>query len=339
MTYQEILENARKNMGGFCVACKECNGVACKNKIPGPGAKGTGDVVCRNYAKLQELKINMDTLFADAPVDTSIELFGRRFRYPIFAAPIGAMKVHYGDMHDDITYNAALVPGCVSAGIAAFTGDGIDPQVYGGALDSIRKAGGVGIPTVKPWDLPLMKSKFCDAQAAGAIAVATDVDASGLALLKNISTPVSPKSVEQLREVISSTTLPVVVKGIMTARSAQKALDAGAYGIVVSNHGGRVLDQTPATVEVLPDIVQAVGGKLKIFMDGGIRTGLDVFKVLALGADAVLVGRPFVTAVYGGGEQGAVMLADKIGTELAETMNMAGACKLSEISADMLWRA
>ena len=97
---------------------------------------------------------------------------------------------------------------------------------------------------------------------------------------------------------------PFILKGIMTVKGAEKALEAGAAGIVVSNHGGRVLDQCPATAEVLPAIVDAVGGKMKVFVDGGIRSGMDVFKALALGADAVLIARPFVTMVYGGGRGG-----------------------------------
>ena len=77
----------------------------------------------------------------------------------------------------------------------------------------------------------------------------------------------------------------------MTPRGAEKALKAGVQGIVVSNHGGRVLDQCPASAEVLPSIVKAVRGQMKVFVDGGIRTGIDVFKALAMGADAVLIAR------------------------------------------------
>lgn len=336
MTYNDILEKAKDSMGGFCLACGVCNGLACKTKIPGPGAKGSGEVFHRNWQKLQEVKINMDTLCGDKPIDTGIELFGRRFAYPVFAAPIGAMKIHYGELHDDITYNAALVPGCKNAGIAAFTGDGVNPQVYSGALDSIKAAGGVGVPTIKPWAVELMKEKIKAAEAAGAMAVATDIDAAGLALLKGIATPVSAKTVAELADVIGSTNLPVIIKGVMTAAGALKALEAGAYGIVVSNHGGRVLDQTPATIEVLPEIAAAVGGRLKIFIDGGIRTGLDVFKALALGADAVLIGRPYVTAVYGGGAEGAEVYTQKVGAELAEAMEMTGAAALCNINSGMV---
>ena len=112
---------------------------------------------------------------------------------------------------------------------------------------------------------------------------------------------------------------------------------AGASGIVVSNHGGRVLDQCPATAEVLPAIVDAVGGKMTILVDGGIRTGMDVFKALALGADAVLIGRPFVNMVYGGGAEGVQVYVDKLKAELADTMAMCGAHKLSDIKRSMLF--
>ena len=128
-----------------------------------------------------------------------------------------------------------------------------------------------------------------------------------------------------------------VSEGIMTARGAEKALEAGASGIVVSNHGGRVLDHCPATAEVLPDIVDAVGGKMTIFVDGAIRSGMDMFKALALGADAVLIGRPFVTTVYGGGEEGVQLYVQKLKAELADTMRMCGAHSLADIDRSMLY--
>ena len=124
----------------------------------------------------------------------------------------------------------------------------------------------------------------------------------------------------------------------MTVKGALKALEAGASAIIVSNHGGRVLDQCPATAEVLEDIVKAVNGKMKIFVDGGIRSGVDVFKALALGADGVVIARPFVTAVYGGGAEGVKLYVEKLGAELADTMAMCGANSLEEITRDMIWK-
>lgn len=89
MTYQEVLENARTCIGPFCKACPVCNGKACGNKVPGPGAKGTGTVAIQNYDAWQKICINMDTICENKPVDTTFELFGQTFKYPIFAGPWG----------------------------------------------------------------------------------------------------------------------------------------------------------------------------------------------------------------------------------------------------------
>ena len=131
---------------------------------------------------------------------------------------------------------------------------------------------------------------------------------------------------------------PYIVKGVMTVAGALKAKEAGAAGIVVSNHGGRVLDQCPATAEVLADIVDALKGSgVKVIVDGGIRSGVDVFKALAIGADAVIICRPFVPMVYGGAEEGVKLYIDKIGAELEDTMAMCGAKTLADITRDMVF--
>lgn len=144
---------------------------------------------------------------------------------------------------------------------------------------------------------------------------------------------------EELAQVVASTDKPFIVKGVMTVKGAEKARQAGAAAIVVSNHGGRVLDQCPATAEVLPEIADALAGSgMKILVDGGIRTGTDVFKALALGADGVLICRPFVTAVYGGGAEGVRCYIAKLAGELEDAMQMCGATSLAEITRDMVRR-
>ncbi len=174
------------------------------------------------------------------------------------------------------------------------------------------------------------------ANEAGVFAIAMDVDAAGLPFLKNANPPAGKKSVEELHKIVKMCNAPFIVKGVMTVRGALKAEAAGADAIVVSNHGGRVLDGCPATAEVLEEIVQAVKGKMKVFVDGGIRNGVDVFKALALGADGVIICRPFVTAVYGGAEEGIETLINKIGAELEDTMYMCGADSLKGITRDMV---
>lgn len=278
----------------------------------------------------------MDTICENKPLDLTSEIFGRTFKYPIFAAPIGAMKLHYGDKYDDLEYNDILVSSCADAGIAAFTGDGTNPAVMEGAARAIKQKDGNGIPTVKPWDINTLKEKLAMIKDAGSFAVAMDIDAAGLPFLKNLTPPAGSKTVEELREIVKEAEVPFIIKGIMTVKGALKAKEAGAAAIVVSNHGGRVLDQCPATAEVLAEIADAVGNDMKILVDGGIRSGVDIFKALALGADAVLIGRPFVTAVYGGGAEGVAAYTAKLAAELEDTMAMCGAHSLSEISRDMV---
>lgn len=337
MTYGEIVANAKPEIGKYCKACMVCNGRACRNQMPGPGAKGMGDTAVRNFDKWQEIRVQMDTISQNEEVDTSFELWGQSFRYPFFAGPVGAVNLHYGEKYNDQSYNDVMVAACAEAGIAALTGDGLNPDVMKYATDAIKRAGGKGIPTIKPWNIEIIREKMAQAEAAGAFAVAMDIDAAGLPFLKNMTPPAGRKSVEDLRQVAESAKVPFIVKGIMTGKGAKKAMEAGVDAIVVSNHGGRVLDQCPATAEVLSDIVEAVQGKVKVFVDGGIRSGVDVFKALALGADGVLICRPFVTAVYGGGKEGVKTYIEKIGTELADTMAMCGANSLKEITKEMLY--
>ena len=337
MTYQEVLANARTCMGPYCKSCPTCNGLACKNTVPGPGAKGIGTGFIRNYQKWQELCVNMDTICENKDVDTSFELFGQKVTIPVVAAPVGAVTKHYGDKYNDLEYNAILVPACAEAGIAAFTGDGTDPAVMEGTAKAITLTHGCGVPTIKPWNLETVKEKLDLVKTADPFAIAMDIDAAGLPFLKNMTPPAGSKTVDELKQIVEWAEKPFILKGIMTVAGAKKALEAGASAIVVSNHGGRVLDQCPATAEVLPAIADAVGGKMTILVDGGIRTGMDVFKALALGADAVLIARPFVNMVYGGGAEGVKVYVEKLKAELADTMAMCGAHSLADINRSMIF--
>lgn len=248
------------------------------------------------------------------------------------------MNLHYGDKLDDIKYNDILVSACEKAGIVAFTGDGTNPEVMKAATAAVKKAGGVGVPTVKPWDENTLKEKFALVKDSDSMAVAMDVDAAGLPFLQGLTPPAGSKTVEELSAVIKGAGKPFIVKGVMTVQGAMDAEKAGASAIIVSNHGGRVLDQTPSTAEVLEEIADALKGRLMILVDGGIRTGNDIFKAIALGADAVLIARPYVTAVYGGAEEGVKLYTEKLGRELQDTMKMCGVTSLSEISKKNLFQ-
>jgi 4-hydroxymandelate oxidase len=132
------------------------------------------------------------------------------------------------------------------------------------------------------------------------------------------------------------TRLPVVVKGVCRADDSRQIAEHGAKAIVVSNHGGRQLDTAPATCEVLPHVVEAIGDSCEIYVDGGIRRGSDVLKAIALGARAVLVGRPILWGLTVAGEQGALAVLEILRRELDEAMLLCGCTTLKDVSRSLL---
>lgn len=128
--------------------------------------------------------------------------------------------------------------------------------------------------------------------------------------------------------------MPVILKGIITHEDATLALKSGCKGIVVSNHGARQLDTVPATIEALPEIVRAVGTKLVVMLDGGIRNGIDVFKALALGAKCVFIGRPVIYGLSVNGQQGVEHVLAILRKELDTSMALAGVKSISEINGN-----
>lgn len=157
------------------------------------------------------------------------------------------------------------------------------------------------------------------------------MDAAGLVTLREMGRPVSPKPAVKLAEVIKKIPAKFVVKGVMTPDEAMLCVNAGASAIVVSNHGGRVLDGVPGTARVLSKIAAAVRGQIDVLVDGGVRSGVDVLRMLALGADAVMIGRPFSLATIGGGKEGVSDYLQRIRQELVQVMVLTGtATRLSQ---------
>ena len=142
-----------------------------------------------------------------------------------------------------------------------------------------------------------------------------------------------------LEELASECALPILVKGVQTGDDAALAVEHGAAGVVVSNHGGRQLDRAPATADVLPEAVEAVAGRAPVLVDGGIRRGIDVAIALALGADAVLVGRPALWGLAVGGEGGARRVLDLLRAELELTLALCGCASPAELGSEHVQRA
>jgi 4-hydroxymandelate oxidase len=147
--------------------------------------------------------------------------------------------------------------------------------------------------------------------------------------------PVS-QSLADIERVRAASGLPVIVKGVLRGDDARACVDAGAAAIVVSNHGGRHIDHVLATADALPEVVDAVGGGVEVYLDGGIRDGVDVLKALALGARAVMVGRPPLWGLATGGGEGVAAVLRRLGDELRRAMALCGARDLGELDRDLL---
>ncbi|MCC0629889.1 MULTISPECIES: alpha-hydroxy-acid oxidizing protein [unclassified Clostridioides] len=338
MNYNDLLKSARENFNGTCKVCKICNGLACAGNVPGMGGKGSGSSFIENRKSLEKIKINMRVIHNVSNPDTSIELFGKKMSSPIFAAPISGTILNMGGKVSEKEYIEPVVRGCSNSGIYAMVGDTNVDTFLLDNLDVLKDNGGDGIVFIKPWKNSKIIEKIKLSEKAGAFAVGVDLDACGLINKQHQENPFSPKTIDEIGELVESTRLPFIIKGIMTVDDALMAVESGASAIIVSNHGGRVLDYTPGTCDVLPDIAKAVKGKITILVDGGVRTGVDVVKMLGLGADAVLIGRPFVTASFGGGIDGVEFFIDKIRNELYETMILTGCQEVKDIDSRVIWK-
>lgn len=337
MDYSEVLSNAKKRIGDNCKVCPVCNGLACKNTMPGPGSKAPGNGANDNYNAWRNIKLNIDTFVESAPIETLVNLLGMNLSFPLITAPIGSIQMQFNPTDDVADFNEKCMAACETRGTFHAFGNGRDLRVWNCAIESGRRHGNNGIPVFNPASVEEIKQLMDLYKDGLPQAMCVVVDSAGLPHLRKFNGKGGgTKTIEELKELKSYAKVPFIVKGIMSARTAQKAVESGADAIIVSNHGGRVLSDTPATAEVLPEIVDAVKGKTKILVDGGIRSGLDVFKALAMGADACLICRPVLIAYYGGGQEGIECYLDKIKSELVDTMYMCGARKIADIGREMI---
>ncbi|KJR96174.1 MAG: (S)-2-hydroxy-acid oxidase [Peptococcaceae bacterium BRH_c4a] len=336
MNWNELRQKAKVQLEGFCRVCPICDGRACAGEVPGMGGTGTGSSFRANLQSLEKYRVNLRTLHDASDPDTGMEIFGRRISFPILAAPLTGASYNMGGKMTEREFIGAVIKGSRLAGTVGMCGDGGDPGFFDSGLEAIAEEEGCGIAVIKPRDNKAIMERAARAEKAGALAVGVDVDGAGLVIMASHGQPVGPKSQAQLSDLVSSVGLPFIVKGVMTGDEAVIAARAGAAAIVVSNHGGRILDHTPGAADVLPRIAAEVKGSVVILADGGVRSGLDVLKLLALGADAVLVGRPVVMGAFGAGPEGVKLVLQKMASELKQAMILTGCSKIQDISSRVI---
>lgn len=337
MNWREVKEAAREKLKPYCRVCPVCNGVACAGEVPGMGGVGTGSSFKANFEALNKIKLNLSTIHDVKETDTSFELFSQKLSMPVMAAPITGTPYNMGGAITEDAYCDEVISGSLLAGTLGWTGDGADPAMYSSGINAIKKNNGKGIPIIKPRAQDEIIKRIRQAEEVGALAVGVDIDGAGLITMALKGQPVSPKSPKEIEELVKSTSLPFILKGIMTLRESQIAYDLGVAAIVVSNHGGRILDHTPGVAEVLPEITEKLKGKITIIADGGVRSGVDVLKLLALGADAVLIGRPVVIAVVGGGREALKLYFDNIKNELKQAMLLTGVSSVRNVPRNIIY--
>ncbi|MDE7330733.1 MAG: alpha-hydroxy-acid oxidizing protein [Lachnospiraceae bacterium] len=255
--------------------------------------------------------------------DTSFTLYGEKFDTPIMTAALS----HLEDICEDAM--AEIAKGAVKAGAVNWAGMGDEEE-----LQRITRTGAKTIKIIKPYeDNNKILDKIGQAKACGALAVGMDVDyafgpageradVSGHAM--------APKSVEEIREFASASSLPFIIKGVLSERDAYKALCAGAGGIVVSHHHG-IMDYAVPPLKVLPAILKVVSGQIPVFVDCGISSGMDAFKALALGASAVCVGHAIMTPLKEQGADGVCAVIKGMNDELKGIMAKTGCYDLSHM--------
>lgn len=333
----EVRRVASEKLKGVCVVCKHCNGLACAGQVPGYGGAGTGSGFISNVEALAKVKVNLRVLHDDYEPQTGVELFGMKLSMPILGAAVAGVKVNRmpGLTEDELA--RAMMLGPVMAGTIGMGGDGGDSDVYDCTMKVLTEVVGRAIPVIKPRANEEIIRKALRAAELGAKAVAIDVDAAGLVNMALTGQKVEPKALDKIAEIVEKVKIPVILKGVMTPEDALTAVKAGAAGIVVSNHGGRAIDFTPGTADVLPGISRAVKGKITILADGGVRSGLDVLKMLALGADAVLVGRPLAIVGAGGGPEAVKQQLETYLAQLKVAMILTGATCVRSVPGNVIF--
>lgn len=289
---------------------------------------GDSNQITREY--FDSLLVEMRHLDGALP-ETELELFGEQFRTPVMTAALS----HLGNVCENGMVQMA--EGARLAGAVSWAGMGDEKE-----LEDITATGARTIKIIKPYvDNDYILKRIAHAEKCGVMAVGMDIDHAFSGKGKYdvvLGMEMRPKSLEEMKEFVKATKLPFVVKGVLSVKDAEKCLEAGVKGIVVSHHHG-IIDYAVPPLMILPEIVRVVQKQIPVFVDCGIESGSDVFKALALGADAVCVGRALMGPLQVNGAEGVQEKIASLTEELAGIMARTGASDLSQIDPSVIWKA
>ena len=327
---------------------------------------GGGDEISmrENRVGFERLQLAPNVLVDVSRIDTRVNLFGGEFESPILLAPVAYHRLYHREGE------VATARGASAAGagfvISTFTTTSIDEiarntqrpiwfQLYvqrdrAFTKDMVQRAVASGCKAVcLTVDTPVLGNRYGQLS----FGLPKEMECVHLRGLGQGSPSPGHKTqrgtiydalfdpsfnwndMEWLRSVAG---VPVILKGVLSAEDGKRAVERGADGVIVSNHGGRNLDTVPATIDALPRVVEAVAGRIPVMLDSGIRRGTDVLAALALGAKAVFIGRPYVYGLAVGGAKGVERVISILRDELERAMALTGRRSIAEIDASVLWR-
>jgi 4-hydroxymandelate oxidase len=328
------------------------------------GGAGAGITAAENRSAFNRIRLNPRVLIDVSRIDTALEILGRKYSFPILLAPTGYHKLAHpegeietvqGANRADATLVAALFSNYTFEAMAAAAQRPLWFQIYiqtdrGFTKELVERAITAGCEAiVVTVDVPVNGPR--DRELRAGFQLPPGVERANLKGLGNLvataahrpsgrniySATHGPdatwKDIDWLRSIVP---VKLLLKGILHPADAGLAVNAGCDGIIVSNHGGRSLDTVPASIDALPSIAERIAGRAPLLLDGGIRRGIDVFKALAKGATAVLIGRSYLYGLAVGGADGVARVTEILRTELEMTMGLAGCTSLSEISSEFL---
>lgn len=315
----------------------------------------------RNREAFAEIRLQGRVLADLGGASTRCELLGQTLSMPLLLAPVAAQRLVHADGERAVAEAAAAM----GVGMALSTSSSLSLEEVAGVarspwfqlyiqpdrdftLQLVRRVEAAGYRAlVLTVDAPVNGVRNREQRAGFQLPEAVNLRGMRVRPAKAAGILDSPlfdgrlgsaPTWRDLDWLLGNTRLPVLLKGVSAAADAERAVQAGVAGLIVSNHGGRVLDSLPASIELLPRIADQVGGRVPLLLDGGIRRGTDMLKALALGAQAVLIGRPYVHALALGGAVGVVQLLNILRGEFEAAMALTGCATLADIDRDVLWQ-
>ncbi|MGP8023980.1 MAG: alpha-hydroxy-acid oxidizing protein [Methanobacterium sp.] len=301
----------------------------------GMGGAGQGKTFSTNYNTLQQYRLKMKVIKTHHEPEMSISIFGKKIIIPVMGAPLSGAKPSLNAAISEEDLYWGLLKGAENFGSIGAVGN--TPSAADDlGLNTVGKNQGWGIPFFKPQSQDRLIELFHLAESLDVIAMGVDLGGAGSTYWSSSGKRLYRKNEDDLKELVDSTSKPVIFKDIMSVEDALTVIDSGASACYVSNHGGRVLDSGQGVAEVLPGIAEAISGKILILADGTVRSGFDVLKILALGADVALIGRTLAQACIGGGETAVQMYFDYVKDDFHRAMLLTGCDTLKHVNMNIL---